>query len=136
MVGRFRSVEVGKAGEEKVRRKVRELKVLVVVAARDVATIGIWTKGGVGAGKEEDEILGGDKDDEVPGEQHHAVDHHWNPQYQVGGDLPGTKLTQLHKAFIIVHDWQHSGTNAILYFLTIITSISGNSRLRFLSCLF
>ena len=111
MVRRFRSVEVGKAGEEKVRRKVRELKVLVVVAARDVATIGIWTKGGVGAGKEEDEILGGDKDDEVPGEQHHAVDHHWNPQYQVGGDLPGTKLTQLLEAFIVIHNLSHKWWN-------------------------
>ena len=81
-------------------------------------------------------FFGDNEDGEVPGEQQDSVDHHWNPQYQGGGDLPGAKLTQLHKAFIIVHDWQHSGTNAILYFLTLITSISRNSRSRFVSCFF
>ena len=105
-----RSVEVGKAGEEQVPREVRELEVLDVVAPRDVATVGVWSKGGVGAGKEEDEIIGDNEDGEVPGEQQDSVDHHWNPQYQGGGDLPGAKLTQLHKAFIIVHNVQHSGT--------------------------
>ena len=107
MVRRLRPIEVGKAGEEQVRRKVRELKVLDVVATRDVATVGIRSKGGIGTGKEKGEVVGGDEDGEVPGERHDAIDHGWNPHQQGDGDLPGAKLTKLNKAFIVVHNEQH-----------------------------
>ena len=102
MVRRVRSVEVGKAGEEQLGGEVVECEVLLVVTARDVAAVGRWFKGGVGAGNEGD-ILGGD-DDEVPGERHDAVNHWRKPAEQGDGDLPGSKLTQLLKACIVIHN--------------------------------
>ena len=73
-----------------------ECEVLLVLAARDIAPVGRWFEGGVGAGKDEGEILdldGGDDDDDVPGERHDAINHCRNPHQQGDGDLPGTKLT-------------------------------------------
>ena len=40
----------------------------------------------------------------VPGERHDAVDHHRNPHQKGDGDLPGTKLAQLLKAVIVIHN--------------------------------
>ena len=105
MVRRVRSVEVGKAGEKQLGGEVVECEVLLVITARDVTAVGRWFKGGVGAGNEGD-ILdpGGDDDDEVPGERHDAVDHWRKPAEQGDGDLPGSKLTQLLKACIVIHN--------------------------------
>ena len=105
MVRGVRSVEVGKAGEEQLGGEVRECEVLLLLTARDVAPVGRWFKGGVGAGNEGEILdLGGDDNVFVPGERHDAVDHHRNPHQQGDGDLPGTKLAQLLKAVIVIHN--------------------------------
>ena len=57
MVRRVRPVEVGKAGEEQLGGEVVKGEVLLLIAARDVAPVGRWCKGGVGAGIEVEMIF-------------------------------------------------------------------------------
>ena len=104
MVRRVGSVEVGKAGEKQLGGEVVECEVLLVVTARDVAAVGMWFKGGVGAVNEGEILDPGGDDDEVQGERHDAVDHWRKPAQQGDGDLPGPKLTQLLKACIVIHN--------------------------------
>ena len=113
-VRRVRSAEVGKAGEEQLGGEVLEGEALLLLATRDVAPVGRWCKGGVGAGMEVEvgEILEPGIDDvDVPGERHDAV-HQWrNPHQQGDGHLPGPKLTKLHKAVIVIHNLSHKWWN-------------------------
>ena len=105
MDGGLGPVQVGKTREQQLWLEVVELEVLRVVAVRDVAAIGVWYEGGVGAGKDEGEKhvdnLG------APGERHHAVHHRRDPHKQGDGDLPKTKLAQLLEACIVVHHLRH-----------------------------
>ena len=132
MVRGVRSVEVGQAGEEQLRGEVVEREVLqVLLAVRDVAPVGRWGKGGVGA-ENKGNILepGGRGDDVVPGEGHHAVDHWRNPHQQGDGDLPETKLTQLLEAFVVIHNLSDNRwnwwLNDFMDFLSLHISISHN----------